>query len=86
MVNVRELILKYIQGGYTKMKVVITHIDMSGNVRCIRYFIVKGSGMTETMTFYDYTFFTSSRNLTKTSYQLFYWELDDLKKYFSIYN
>lgn len=79
--------LKYIQRGYTKMKVVILHESIDKEtVSSLRYFIERGKDRNKSIVFYDYIWYRSSNRVQIKTFRLFYWELDVFKQHFSIYN
>lgn len=84
---VQKTIFKYIQVGLIRsdkeMKVLILHHELGVS---LRYVIIRGKGKSKKMYFHDFFYFKSTKRLKSIEFILFYWELDLLKQYFSIYN
>ena len=69
------------------MKIIILHKDIAiGHPSSFRYFIERGKGISKQITLYDFFYHPSTKRVVRKTFRLFYWEIDMLKKHFSIYN
>jgi len=65
------------------MKIIILHHELGVS---LRYVVVKGKDTSKKMTLYDFFYFKTTKSLQTKKFMIFWWELDLLKEYFSIYN